>query len=148
MSDVAEIAPTPPKDKLFLSEKGHYLAWRLKSLKMEMSTTYKDLEDGNCAFHCLIDQIKTVLKKEVTTNHHVFRLQVCTSLLTNRHLQEWENTSLEEWIAKYSINEKHVSHMALQLAANMYKMKIYVYQLFECKYINFTIESVWDCYSV
>ena len=83
-----------------------------------------------------MDQIKTVLKKEVPINHYVFRLQICTSFLNNRHLQDFESTSIEEWIAKYSINEVHVSHMALQLAANMYKMKIYVYQLFECKYIT------------
>lgn len=47
LSDVGmNDAPKPPKDKLLLNEKAHYLAWRLRSLKMEVSTTYEDLEDG------------------------------------------------------------------------------------------------------
>ena len=38
---------------------------------------------------------------------------------------------IDQWIAKYCINEVHVSHLALQLISNMYKIKINVYQLFE-----------------
>ena len=39
-------APKPPKEKMFLKDKVHYLARRLRSLNMELSTTYEDLEDG------------------------------------------------------------------------------------------------------
>ena len=45
-SDVKENPPEPPKEKLLLGEKAHYLPYRLKSLNMEVSTTYQDLEDG------------------------------------------------------------------------------------------------------
>lgn len=45
-SDLKETPPEPPKEKLLLGEKARYLPYRLKSLNMEVSTTYQDLEDG------------------------------------------------------------------------------------------------------
>ena len=43
----------------------------------------------------------------------------------------YSDLSIDQWIAKNCINKIHVSHLALQLAANLYKIKIIVYQLFE-----------------
>ena len=127
-----DVAPKPPKDKLLLKDKGHYLVWRLQSLNMEVSTTIPDLEDGNCVFNSLGDQIRTVLNMDAPEDPLVFRLQVVTSFLTNRHLQEFTPTPIDQWIAKYAINKVHVDHLAIQLIANMFKIKIYIYQIFEC----------------
>ena len=43
----------------------------------------------------------------------------------------YSDLSIDQWIAKNCINKIHVSHLALQLVANLYKIKIIVYQLFE-----------------
>ena len=76
------------------------------------------------------DQIRTVLQKPVPKDPVEFRVKVVTSFLANRLLSNFEDLPIDEWIAKYCINRVHVSHLALQLISNMYKIKINVYQLF------------------
>ena len=76
------------------------------------------------------DQIRTVLQKPVPKDPLEFRIKVVTSFLANRHLTNFEELPIDQWIAKYCINRVHVSHLALQLISNMYKIKINVYQLF------------------
>ena len=55
----------------------------------------------------------------------------------------YSDLSIDQWIAKNCINKIHVSHLALQLVANLYKIKIIVYQLFEADGITeiFTLEN-------
>ena len=48
----------------------------------------------------------------------------------------FESLTLEQWITKYQEDRKHVSHLALQLIANNYKLKIYVYEVFQVDGIN------------
>ena len=76
------------------------------------------------------DQIRTLLQKPVPKDPVEFRVKVVTSFLANRLLSNFEDLPIDEWIAKYCINRVHVSHLALQLISNMYKIKINVYQLF------------------
>ena len=78
----------------------------------------------------MADQIRTVLQRPVPKDPVLFRVQVVTSFLENRHLSNFEDMPIDQWIAKYCINRVHVSHLALQLIANMYKIRINVYQLF------------------
>ena len=61
----------------------------------------------------------------------VFRLQVITSITNHRHLMNFSDLTVDQWIAQNCINRTHVGHMALQLVANMYQVKINVYQLFQ-----------------
>ena len=53
------------------------------------------------------------------------------SLVSNRHLLEYETLTIDQWISKYTVDQVHVSHLAIQLISNKYKVKIYVYSLFE-----------------
>ena len=85
---------------------------------------------GNCVFHCLRDQLRTVLHMDVPSDPFEFRLKVILSIQHNRHLMNHSDLTVDQWIAKNCINKIHVSHLALQLVANLYKIKIIVYQLF------------------
>lgn len=85
---------------------------------------------GNCVFHCLRDQLRTVLHMDVPSDPLEFRLKVILSIQQNRHLMNHSDLTVDQWIAKNCINKIHVSHLALQLVANLYKIKIIVYQLF------------------
>ena len=71
------------------------------------------------------------MHKDVPKDPVEFRVKVVTSFLVNRHLSPFDDLPVDQWIAKYCINRVHVSHLALQLISNMYKIKINVFQLFE-----------------
>ena len=72
-----------------------------------------------------------MLDIKAPTNPIQFRLQTVLSLFQNRHLMNFESLSLEEWINKYQKDQVHVSHLSLQLISNNYKVKIYVYEVFQ-----------------
>lgn len=84
----------------------------------------------------MADQLNNVLEIKAPTNHIQFRLQTVLSLFQHRHLMNFESLTLEEWINKYQADQVHVSHLALQLIANNYKVKIYVYEVFQVDGIN------------
>ena len=82
------------------------------------------------------DQLNNVLNIKAPTNAIEFRLQTVVSLFQHRHLMNFESLTLEQWITKYQEDRKHVSHLALQLIANNYKVKIYVYEVLQVDGIN------------
>ena len=67
---------------------------------------------GNCVFHCLRDQLRTVLHMDVPSDPLEFRLKVILSIQQNRHLMNHSDLTVDQWIAKNCINKIHVSHLA------------------------------------
>ena len=124
-------SPLPPAQLLKIEETGPYQEWRLKSLNMYKSDTYEEKLDGNCVFNSLSDQLNNILHIKAPTNALDFRLETVVSMVSNRHLLAHETMPIDQWISKYTVDEVHVCHLALQLISNKYKVKIYVYSLFE-----------------
>ena len=146
--------PDPPQHLLTIVETGPYQEWRLNSLNLVKSHTYEDKLDGNCVFHSMSDQLNNVLGIKAPKEALDFRLETVVSLVANRHLLAYETMTIDQWISKYAMDKVHVSHLALQLIANKYKVKIYIYSLFELDGIvevmplsqNGVIQHIADCH--
>ena len=144
----------PPAHLLTIEETGPYQEWRMNSLNMVKSQSYEDKLDGNCVLHTLSDQLNNVLHIKAPANALDFRLETVVSLVSNRHFLEYETLTIDQWISKYTLDQVHVSHLALQLISNKYKVKIYVYSLFEIDGIveilplspNGVVPHVADCH--